>query len=88
MTIDEAQDFIKAGVTFGDVFPLVDPVHHGALREWFVRTPGLPCLAARTPTAAGTAPSGNACPRCGGLMVRTGSCETCQACGESSGGCG
>ena len=32
-------------------------------------------------------PTGNYCD-CGGPMVQTGSCETCQWCGESSGGCG
>ncbi len=31
--------------------------------------------------------SGNACGKCGGLMVRTGKCETCQFCGDSPGGC-
>ena len=32
-------------------------------------------------------PTGNYCD-CGGPMVQTGSCETCQWCGASSGGCG
>jgi ribonucleoside-diphosphate reductase alpha chain len=27
------------------------------------------------------------CPKCGGMMVRTGTCETCIQCGETSGGC-
>ena len=27
------------------------------------------------------------CRKCGGMMVRTGSCQTCLQCGESSGGC-
>jgi hypothetical protein len=31
--------------------------------------------------------TGTACTRCGGLMVRTGSCETCVECGENT-GCG
>jgi len=31
--------------------------------------------------------SGNCCPLCGGQMIRTGTCETCQQCGESVGGC-
>ncbi len=30
---------------------------------------------------------GNVCPKCGGMMIRTGTCETCLQCGESSGGC-
>lgn len=32
--------------------------------------------------------SSELCPKCQGFMVRTGSCLTCQSCGESSGGCG
>lgn len=29
----------------------------------------------------------NVCRKCGGMMIRTGTCETCIQCGESSGGC-
>jgi hypothetical protein len=32
--------------------------------------------------------TGDICSGCGGLMVRTGTCLTCQGCGASSGGCG
>lgn len=31
--------------------------------------------------------SGNACYECGGIMQRTGTCETCTECG-TTGGCG
>lgn len=31
--------------------------------------------------------SGNFCIECGGLLVRTGTCETCQDCGTPTGGC-
>jgi ribonucleoside-diphosphate reductase alpha chain len=31
--------------------------------------------------------SGSVCRKCGGMMIRTGTCETCLQCGESSGGC-
>lgn len=31
--------------------------------------------------------TGNACSECGGMMCRTGSCETCTECG-TTGGCG
>lgn len=31
--------------------------------------------------------SGTVCKKCGGMMVRTGTCQTCLQCGESSGGC-
>ena len=32
-------------------------------------------------------PSGDLCPSCGGLVVRTGTCMTCQSCGFNT-GCG
>jgi hypothetical protein len=32
-------------------------------------------------------PTGEFCSECGGMMVRTGTCMTCQLCGTSSGGC-
>jgi len=31
--------------------------------------------------------AGTVCKKCGGMMVRTGTCMTCLSCGESSGGC-
>lgn len=31
--------------------------------------------------------TGEMCTECGGFMVRTGTCMTCQSCGSSSGGC-
>lgn len=37
--------------------------------------------------AKGTKISETVCRKCGGMMVRTGSCQTCLQCGESSGGC-
>lgn len=35
----------------------------------------------------GKTPGETVCRKCGGLMVRTGTCLTCLQCGESSGGC-
>ncbi len=34
-----------------------------------------------------TVPADTVCKKCGGMMIRTGSCSTCLQCGESSGGC-
>lgn len=31
--------------------------------------------------------TGNCCSHCGGQLVRTGTCETCMNCGETTGGC-
>lgn len=41
----------------------------------------------RTAVVARPQHSGNSCMDCGGMMVRTGTCETCTECG-STGGCG
>jgi hypothetical protein len=87
LTLPEARDRIhRFGDYYGDVCAELPEADRPALAEWFVRTPGLPNTIARAARAPSL--SGNACPRCGGVMVRTGSCETCQSCGESSGGCG
>lgn len=34
-----------------------------------------------------TVTAGTVCKKCGGMMVRTGTCSTCLQCGDSSGGC-
>ena len=60
------------GLPLGDAFPLIAAE----------TVPDLAVRAARQPV-----PSGNLC-KCGGLMVRTETCETCSSCGTSSGGCG
>jgi ribonucleoside-diphosphate reductase alpha chain len=51
-------------------------------------------VAARTEESSRTESSGSAkvssetlCKKCGGMMIRTGTCLTCIGCGDSSGGC-
>lgn len=91
----EARRAITGGTPFGQVTAGLLPEELEQLKSWFVAEPAVPNLAARlravaVPTAAvptAAVPSGNLC-RCGGLMVRTGTCETCAWCGTSSGGCG
>jgi hypothetical protein len=83
----ESKFAILQGAEFGDVVETIDLADLPALREWFVCDPSVPNLAARAGSRA-TVPTGEPCRRCGGLMVRTGTCLTCQSCGESSGGCG
>lgn len=83
MTIDEAKEMLVKGVEFGVVFMCVDPTDRNRLKEWYVLRPGLPNLAARRASTN----SANVCGKCGGILVRTGTCETCQMCGDS-GGCG
>ncbi len=86
MTITEAQEEIRVrGTLFSVVFAQVEEHNQEELKLWFVKAAGVPNLRARHTRQP--LPSGNLC-RCGGMMVRTGSCETCQCCGNSSGGCG
>ena len=86
MTADAAREMVRGGVPFGDVFPLLADADRAPFREWFVQTPGVPNLGVRRSAAPAT---GDVCRRCGGAnLARTGTCLTCQDCGESSGGCG
>lgn len=86
MTLMEAKEEIRVrGVPFEVVFPQVEDHNQEVLKAWFVTATGVPNLVARH--ARQPLPSGNLC-KCGGMMTRTGTCETCQSCGESSGGCG
>ncbi len=56
-----------------------------------VAEPAAPATAAATAQPALARPattiSETVCKKCGGMMVRTGTCQTCLQCGESSGGC-
>lgn len=86
MTLTEAKEAIRIrGIPLGDVFLMVEEHNREVLKKWFVEAEGVPNKIARE--SRQPLPSGNLC-RCGGMMVRTGSCETCQTCGTSSGGCG
>lgn len=61
----------------------------GQFRALFseMRPVGVPVMAARQVRESGY--TGNSCARCQGVrMVRTGPCERCEDCGETSGGCG
>lgn len=91
-TPDEAREQVRRGAWFGDVAEQLPEADRAELAAWFVAEPGVPtaevvrsrlaAMAARVRT-----PTGDACTRCGGLMVRTGTCLTCSACGDTS-GCG
>lgn len=83
MSLDDAKYFIVQGVMFGDVFPLMKLADQEPLKRWFVSEASVPNLKSRNPVAY----SGDACRKCGGPMVFTGSCRTCQWCAET-GGCG
>lgn len=86
MGLDDAREMLRRGVPFHDVEPHVPEADRPALREWYVREPGVPNLAARRPPPGD--PTGDFC-KCGGPLIQTGSCKTCSwGCGYSSGGCG
>lgn len=101
MTTEDARDAILRGAEYGPVcgrlpvaadcaggaVPCASGCDRCALAAWYAHEPSVPNLAARA-GAKMSAPTGDACPRCGGLLVRTGTCMTCSACGESTGGCG
>ena len=87
MTMTEAQTAVRVhGAMLGEVYLQVEEHNRVHLRTWWLYATGVPNLAARA--ARQPLPSGDLCSRCGGMMVRTGTCLTCQSCGESSGGCG
>lgn len=90
LTADQAALLILAGARFGAVFPrLATEDDAAALRAWYTFTPGVPVgVTPPARPARQTTATGDLCGKCGGLMVRTGTCMTCQGCGDSSGGCG
>ena len=85
MRLEDAQNLVTGGVAFGDVFEHVVTSDQELLKDWFVHSEALPNLALRSRAVAVS--SGNLCRVCGGMLVRTGTCECCSFCGESS-GCG
>lgn len=91
MTLDEAKAHLLAGGWYADVCGRIAEGDRAELAAWYAADPRVPNLTARmrAPVApAAPEQTGEGCKRCGGLMVRTGTCMTCQGCGESSGGCG
>lgn len=87
MTLDDARSAIRRGAEYGSVAEGLDFEARTALAAWYTREPSVPNLAARA-GAKRSVPTLDPCPKCGGLLVRTGACQTCSACGESTGGCG
>lgn len=49
--------------------------------------PAAPAAPAASPPAPVPRPTGDVCTTCGGMLVQTGKCRTCQSCGSSDGGC-
>lgn len=91
MSIEDAQSLISNGVPFGDVYEHVTPVDQPLLKEWYCREESVPNLAARNrePVQVGVSIAsgytGSICKNCqGSRMVRTGACERCDDCGDSS----
>ncbi len=95
LSLEDAQEMIKRGVVFGDVFPFVDPVYQEMFKEWFVREPGLPVLpGGQRRDAPALQPRRttfidlNPCSNCGCSEFVPGACPTCANCGESPRSCG
>lgn len=89
MGLDEAKRAVLTGLPFGSVYPMLDEPDRGDFRWWYVREPKLPNLVGRrhlvAPVTVGCGYTGNACPSCQSVrMVRRGSCECCNDCGDST----
>lgn len=85
MTLTEAKEAIKIkGLPFSEAHERVEEHNREELAKWYVHAEGVPNLVARE--AQKPVFSGRVC-HCGGMLVRTGSCETCQSCGYNE-GCG
>ena len=85
MDIETAKNQILSGASFGDVFPELSPRDNEQFKKWYTDDPRVPVHRTRP---VPTSQSENLCRQCGGFLVRTGTCETCQSCGSSTGGCG
>ena len=79
---------------WGDEVDLAEPPPVGATprallsRAEEAHEPARPVAPLTRASAAVQGFSGNTCTACGSFaMVRTGTCETCQGCGSTSGGC-
>lgn len=92
VNLDDAKNLVLNGTPFGDVYEKVPEADRLAFKGWYVTTPGVPNLAGRERSQPVAKPkpetTDQLCRDCGGFMVRTGTCYTCQSCGSSSGGCG
>jgi len=88
MTLEDAQALITGGVEFGAVFPRVAEGDRLALKGWYCTNPSVPNSIARkkAPVVAGAGYTGNSCKSCSSVrMVRSGSCEMCLECGQTTG---
>lgn len=94
--LPEAQEMLRRGATFADVLALTAPAAEAELREWYVRTDGVPNREARKAEPLRYGPfravpgsyvgyTGDVCSHCQGVrMVRTGPCQRCEDCGDST----
>lgn len=92
MTLEDAKGLIGKGLPFGEVYPLLrEESEREQLRAWFVNNETLPNLKGRAGIACSRQMgyTGSSCKICQGVrMIRVGTCERCEDCGETSGGCG
>jgi|ERR1051325_3927818 hypothetical protein len=99
MTLEDAKQQALSGSNFGVIYPALDNEDVRRLfKAWWLYDSRLPIyrlssqeaglLRVKTAQSSGmTVESGNGCTICGGLMIWTGRCQTCNSCGNSPGGC-
>lgn len=81
-----AEDLAEFGMQPTAAAPITDAAHE--LPAHAVSAPTNTAEIPPSPTsAAKTVLADTVCRKCGGMMVRTGTCQTCLSCGTSSGGC-
>lgn len=96
MTLAEAQDAIRAGAKFGDVYESAPEPERGELKRWFCFDYDKPKAAPAKPGASTEQKkrakdwgyTGEEClnPNCRSIMVRrNGSCLMCDTCGQTTG---
>lgn len=57
ITIEDAQEAIRRGAFYGDVYELLAEADREALKQWYLHEPGLPNLAARERPAPAPGPA-------------------------------
>lgn len=88
LDLDSAVAMLQGGAAFGDVFPCVDPGDRDALRRAFCFDPNCgPRPLSKKAPAVPQVTTGDACKKCGGMLVRAGKCLYCPLGCGSEGEC-
>ena len=85
-----AEDLAEFGMHPTASAPLADPAHElpaPSRVEGTAYASSAPAEPISNSVPQKTIVADTVCRKCGGMMVRTGTCQTCLSCGTSSGGC-